>query len=128
LWRPRSEPLNRAAIQPPLATSNKLRTRNVTLSVCSANAAFILSNFKGFSSYQGRLKCYTSLDKIRWKVAMPNRILLVEDDDATPPYITDALSDEGFTVDRANNGSAALQAKRNGAVDATRIASAFNVA
>lgn len=39
---------------------------------------------------------------------MPSRILLVEDDDATASYITDALSDEGFTVDRANDGSAGL--------------------
>ena len=39
---------------------------------------------------------------------MPNRILLVEDDDATATYITDALSDEGFAVDRASDGGAGL--------------------
>jgi two-component system, OmpR family, response regulator len=39
---------------------------------------------------------------------MQSRILLVEDDDATASYITDALSDEGFAVDRADDGSAGL--------------------
>jgi two-component system, OmpR family, response regulator len=35
---------------------------------------------------------------------MSHRILLVEDDDATASYISEALSDQGFTVDRANDG------------------------
>jgi two-component system, OmpR family, response regulator len=40
--------------------------------------------------------------------AMQSRILLVEDDDATASYITDALSSEGFTVDRADDGGDGL--------------------
>jgi two-component system, OmpR family, response regulator len=49
------------------------------------------------------------LDKFaKVKGAMQSRILLVEDDDATASFITDALSVEGFAVDRADNGSAGL--------------------
>jgi two-component system, OmpR family, response regulator len=40
------------------------------------------------------------------------RILLVEDDDATASYIIDALCDEGFAVDRANDGRAGLALAR----------------
>jgi two-component system, OmpR family, response regulator len=49
------------------------------------------------------------LDKFaKVKAAMQSRILLVEDDDETASYITDALSGEGFAVDRANDGCAGL--------------------
>jgi two-component system, OmpR family, response regulator len=49
------------------------------------------------------------LDKFaKVKGAMQSRILLVEDDDATASFITDALSVEGFAVDRADDGSAGL--------------------
>ena len=39
---------------------------------------------------------------------MQNRILLVEDDDETSSYIDDALTAEGYTVDRARDGDAGL--------------------
>jgi two-component system, OmpR family, response regulator len=49
---------------------------------------------------------------------MQSRILLVEDDDATASYITDALCDEGFAVDRANDGRAGLALAREGTYSA----------
>jgi two-component system, OmpR family, response regulator len=43
-----------------------------------------------------------------------HRILVVEDDYATASHIVDALSDHGFTVDHAENGSIGLDLARAG--------------
>jgi two-component system, OmpR family, response regulator len=46
--------------------------------------------------------------KFEWKLAMPSRILLVEDDEAVASYIIDALEAEGFCVDHTGDGKAGL--------------------
>jgi two-component system, OmpR family, response regulator len=55
---------------------------------------------------------------LRGNDCVQTRILLVEDDDATASYIIDALCDEGFAVDRANDGRAGLALARRGTYSA----------
>ena len=49
---------------------------------------------------------------------MGHKILVVEDDDATAAYIIKGMTEEGFTVDRANNGRDGLFHASDGSYDA----------
>jgi len=49
---------------------------------------------------------------------MGHKILVVEDDEATAAYIIKGMTEEGFTVDRANNGRDGLFHASDGSYDA----------
>ncbi len=49
---------------------------------------------------------------------MGHKLLLVEDDEATAAYIVKGMSEEGFTVDRADNGRDGLFHASDGSYDA----------
>lgn len=49
---------------------------------------------------------------------MTHKILLIEDDAATGAYVTKGLAEEGFTVDRADNGRDGLFLATDGGYDA----------
>ena len=49
---------------------------------------------------------------------MGHKLLLVEDDEPTAAYIVKGMSEEGFTVDRADNGRDGLFLASDGSYDA----------
>ena len=51
------------------------------------------------------------VDAIWGDIRLPNTILIIEDDDDTAAYVSEALLHEGFSVERCNDGVSGLERK-----------------